>query len=123
MHIAYSFAQKYLILHKPRNRKYNSFKDETFRQYSEDESVSRVILRSQTGGHDVTDEVIRFNFNEGLKNAKQYLHLFENLTFIDGSSDFGKIIAIHVAKSHIHEVIEHPPMWFTEQFREAFDAL
>ena len=90
---------------------------------SEDESVSRVILRSQTGGHNVTDEVIRFNFNEGLKNAKQYLHLFENLTFIDGSSNFGKIVAIHLAKSNIHEVIENPPLWFTEQFREAFDAL
>ena len=42
-----------------------------FGLYSEDESVSRVIHRVQTGGHNVTDEVIRFNFNEGLKNAKQ----------------------------------------------------
>lgn len=29
---------------------------------SEDDSVSRVTLRAQTGGHDVADEVIRFNF-------------------------------------------------------------
>ena len=90
---------------------------------SEDESVSRVIHRSQTGGHDVTDEVIRFNYNEGLKNTKQHLPLFENLTFIDGSSGFGRIIAIHLTKSHIHEVIENPPLWFTKQFKEAFEAL
>jgi len=41
-----------------------------FGLYSEDESVSRVILRSQTGGHDVSDEVIRFNFNEGLSHDR-----------------------------------------------------
>lgn len=90
---------------------------------SEDESVSRVIHRSQTGGHIVSDEVIRFNFNEGLRITKQHLHLFENLTFIDGSSDFGKIVAIHMEKSHIHEVIENPPLWFKEQFKEIFDKL
>ena len=38
---------------------------------SEDESISRVKLRSQTGGHDVTDEVIRFNFNEGLAKSNR----------------------------------------------------
>ena len=90
---------------------------------SEDESVSRVIHRVQTGGHNVTDEVIRFNFNEGLKNAKQHLRLFENLTFIDGSSDFGKIVALHIAKNHVHEVAENPPLWFREQFEEAFSKL
>lgn len=94
-----------------------------FGLYSEDESVSRVIHRVQTGGHNVTDEVIRFNFNEGLKNAKQHLHLFENLTFIDGSSDFGKIVALHVSKNHVHEVSENPPLWFREQFEEAFGRL
>ena len=94
-----------------------------FGLYSEDESVSRVIHRVQTGGHNVTDEVIRFNFNEGLKNAKQHLHLFENLTFIDGSSDFEKIVALHVSKNHVHEVAENPPLWFREQFEEAFGRL
>ncbi len=72
--------------------------------------MSRVILRSQTGGHDVSDEVIRFNFNEGLKNAKKHLDLFENLTFIDGNSDFGKIVALHIEKNGKHEVINNPPM-------------
>ena len=54
---------------------------------NEDESVSRVIHRVQTGGHDVADDVIRFNFHEGLKNTQQHLRLFDNLTFIDGNSD------------------------------------
>ena len=90
---------------------------------SEDESVSRVILRSKTGGHDVTDEVIRFNFNEGLKNTKRNLHLFENLTFIDGNSDFGKIVALHIEKNGKHEVTSNPPQWFKEYFEQPFSAL
>ena len=48
------------------------------------------MLRAQTGGHDVTDEVIRINFQEGLRNVRQNLHLFDNLTFVDGSSDYDR---------------------------------
>lgn len=94
-----------------------------FGLYSEDESVSRVILRSQTGGHDVSDEVIRFNFNEGLKNAKKHLDLFENLTFIDGNSDYGKIVALHFGKNGKHEVTNNPPLWFKEHFEKPFGEL
>ena len=61
---------------------------------SEDMSVSRVIHRVQTGGHDVADDVIRFNFQEGLKNVQQHLHLFDNITFIDSNSEYGHIIAL-----------------------------
>ena len=94
-----------------------------FGLYSEEESVSRVIHRVQTGGHDVADEVIRFNFNEGLRNVRQHLHLFDNITFVDGNSEYGKIIALHISKSRTHKVVDNPPLWFKEQFETAFDAL
>lgn len=90
---------------------------------SEDESVSRVKLRVQYGGHDVTDEVIRFNFIEGLIKIKQHLHLFENLTFVDGTPEYGRIIALHVAKGNIHSVVDNPPQWFKLQFDEMFAKL
>lgn len=94
-----------------------------FGLYSESDSVSRVMLRAQTGGHDVPDEVIRFNFNEGLRNVKQNLRHFDNLTFVDGSSDYGHIVALHISKSGIHEVEDNPPLWFKEQFEEVFAEL
>lgn len=94
-----------------------------FGLYSEEESVSRVIHRVQTGGHDVADDVIRFNFNEGLRNAQQHLHLFDNITFIDGNSDYGQIIALHISKSQTHKVVDTPPLWFKEQFEVAFSEL
>ena len=90
---------------------------------SETESISRVILRTQTGGHNVSDDVIRFNFNEGMKNTKKHLHLFENLTFIDGNSDFGKIVALHIDKNGKHEIMNNPPLWFKEHFEKPFADL
>ena len=90
---------------------------------TEDDSVSRVIHRAQTGGHNVADEVIRFNFNEGLGKVRQHLRLFDNVTFVDGNSDYGHIVALHITKGHIHEVEDNPPLWFREQFEEAFNRL
>ena len=88
---------------------------------SEDMSVSRVIHRVQTGGHDVADDVIRFNFQEGLKNVQQHLHLFDNITFIDSNSEYGHIIALYIGKSHTHKVVDNPPQWFREQFERQFE--
>ena len=72
-----------------------------FGLYSEDESVSHVIHRVQTGGHDVADDVIRFNLQEGMKNAQQHLNLFDNITFIDGNSEYGQIIALYIGKAKL----------------------
>lgn len=94
-----------------------------FGLYSEDESVSRVIHRVQTGGHDVADDVIRYNFYEGIKMMQLHLNLFDNLTFIDGNSDYGYIVALHIGKSKTHKVIDNPPQWFKEQFENLFNQL
>lgn len=94
-----------------------------FGLYSEDESVSRVIHRVQTGGHDVADDVIRYNFYEGTKMMQLHLNLFDNLTFIDGNSDYGYIVALHIGKSKTHKVIDNPPQWFKEQFENLFNQL
>ena len=91
-----------------------------FGLYSEEESVSRVIHRVQTGGHDVADDIIRLNFHEGLRNVQQHLNLFDNITFIDGNSEYGKIIALHISKSQTHKVVDNPPQWFREQFEQMF---
>jgi predicted ABC-type ATPase len=90
---------------------------------SEEESVGRVIHRVQTGGHDVADDTIRFNFHEGQKNVRQHLRLFDNLTFIDGNSNYGHIVALHIGKSQTHKVVDNPPLWFREQFEELFKEL
>lgn len=73
--------------------------------------------------YDVADDVIRFNFHEGLKNTQQHLRLFDNITFIDGNSDYGHIVALHINKNQTHKVVDNPPQWFKEQFEELFEQL
>lgn len=90
---------------------------------SVEESLMRVSQRKTTGGHDVSEDVVRYNFTEGIKLTKDNLHIFENITFIDGNSPYGNIIAIHVGKNHTHNVSDNTPRWFKEHFQEAFDAL
>lgn len=88
-----------------------------------DDSTYRVMQRKMLGGHDVADEVIEYNFHEGIKRMQQNLHLFDNITFVDGNSNFGEIIAIYIKKSAKHEVTNHTYGWFNEFFSEAFENL
>ena len=88
-----------------------------------DDSTYRVMQRKLMGGHDVTDEVIEYNFHEGIKRMQQNLHLFDNITFVDGNSNFGEIVAIYIKKSAKHEITNHSYSWFNEFFEEAFNKL
>ena len=87
------------------------------------ESTSRVMQRKLFGGHDVADEVIEYNFYEGIKRMQESLHLFDNITFIDGNTNFGEVVAIYIKKSAKHEVTKHSYSWFNQFFAEAFKKL
>jgi len=54
---------------------------------------------------------------------QQNLHLFDNITFVDGNSNFGEIVAIYIKKSAKHEVTNHTYGWFNEFFSEVFENL
>ncbi len=88
-----------------------------------DDSTYRVMQRKMFGGHDVADEIIEYNFYEGIKRMQHSLHLFDNITFIDGNSNFGEIVAIYIKKSARHEVTNHTFTWFNHFFAEAFEKL
>ena len=88
-----------------------------------DDSTYRVMQRKMFGGHDVADEIIEYNFHEGIKRVQQNLHLFDNITFVDGNSNFGEIVAIYINKSAKHEITNHSYGWFKEYFEEAFNKL
>ena len=87
------------------------------------DSSTRVEQRQVMGGHNVSQEVIEYNFTEGIKRVRASLALFENILFVDGTSDFGDIIAIHIPKSGKHMITEHPQIWFEKFFKDAFDKL
>lgn len=87
------------------------------------DSSTRVEQRQNMGGHDVSQEVIEYNFNEGIKRVRASLSLFENILFVDGTSDFGDIVAIHISKSGKHQITDHPTLWFDKYFKDVFDKL
>ncbi len=90
---------------------------------SKEDSLSRVMQRQTMGGHNVTQEVIEYNFTEGIKRVRSALPLFENILFIDGTSDFGDIVAIHISKSGKHQITDHHAPWFAKYFKDVFDEL
>ena len=87
------------------------------------DSSTRVEQRYTLGGHNVAQEVIEYNFTEGIKRVRSSLSLFENILFIDGTSDFGDIVAIHIAKSGKHQITDHPAPWFDKYFKDMFEKL
>ena len=87
------------------------------------ESCMRVDQRKFYGGHDVEKSIIEYNFHEGIKRIQQNLHLFDNVTFVDGNSNFGEIIAIYIKKSGKHEITNHSYGWFKEFFEDSFKKL
>jgi predicted ABC-type ATPase len=83
----------------------------------------RVSQRKEYGGHDVTYDVVRYNFKEGIRRVQNNLHLFDAITFIDGNSNFGEIVAIHVKGADIHEVANEKNQWFEKFFAAQFKNL
>lgn len=87
------------------------------------DSSTRVDQRYMAGGHNVTQEVIEYNFTEGIKRVRSALPIFENILFIDGTSDFGDIVAIHITKSGKHQITDHYAPWFDKYFKDVFDKI
>ena len=81
------------------------------------------MQRKMFGGHDVADKVIEYQLLRRNQTDAANLHLFDNITFVDGNSNFGEIVAIYIKKSAKHEVTNHTYGWFNEFFSEVFENL
>lgn len=90
---------------------------------SVDDAMARVAQRYATGGHTIPNDIVRQNYDIGITQTQQYLNIFENVLFVDGSTDFGDIIALHIGKSGRHVITDQPCEWFDKYFKEAFERL
>jgi len=105
----------------------NEFKEEGYKislfyfgiNYLQD-SVMRVKERTNLGGHNVTDDVVKFNFSECPKRVAENLSLFDYMMFIDGIMPYGKIIANIRQRDHYKEIADVVPRWFAERFMPLF---
>lgn len=90
---------------------------------SPEESTTRVMQRKLLGGHDVADKIIEYNFYEGVKRVQQNILLFDNITFVDGKSAYGEIVALYIKKAARREINKQHFEWFDRYFAELFDGL
>lgn len=80
------------------------------------DSVMRVQERTNLGGHNVADDVVKYNFSECPKRVAQNLHLFDYMIFIDGIIPYGKIIANIRQRDNYKEIADIVPRWFADGF-------
>ena len=81
-----------------------------------DESLLRVQNRANFGGHNVADDVVKYNFSECPKRVAKNLDLFDYIMFIDGIMPYGKIIANIRKRDNYREIADIVPRWFAEVF-------
>jgi predicted ABC-type ATPase len=88
------------------------------------ESSARVNNRVKLGGHDVSKEIIVYNFDEGVKRIKKDLPLFDNIEFV--RTDYEKPIEIIAIINHSNKykaVWVNGVSWFDEHFRQTFEKI
>ena len=85
-----------------------------------EESLLRVHSRATLGGHNVANDVIKYNFVECPKRVAQHLDLFDYMMFIDGIMPYGKIVANIRRRDNYKEIADVVPRWFAESFMILF---
>lgn len=80
------------------------------------ESIQRVAYRVRMGGHKVSEDSIRYNYENGFKNLYKYIAEFDSVTLYDNAIPntetpvIPKII-LHISKGKISEKPDSYPAW------------
>lgn len=85
-------------------------------------SISRVKTRTALGGHDIPNDLIRFNYKEGIRMLKENLSAFDYATFI--STSLRAEILAHFNKAEKKLTLAgQQPSWFTLHFKTALTEI
>ena len=81
-----------------------------------EESVQRVEFRVRTGGHKVTEDSIRYNYEHGFKNLYKYFRDFDSVTLLDNSiADRDEAVTpkeiLHIVENKLHLENKPYPDW------------
>ena len=87
-----------------------------------DESVKRVIVRTQLDGHNVKTEDIRFNFYEGIKRVNEHFADFDHIRFVDTSMPFAApVIAFFNKIEKTFRILNEGIKWFNSHFKDTLE--
>lgn len=81
-----------------------------------EESIQRVAYRVRKGGHKVTEESIRYNYEYGYKNLYKYLTEFDSVTLFNNGIALTEEPVIpqeilYISKGKLHLKIKNFPAW------------
>lgn len=83
------------------------------------EAFDRVDHRVQLGGHNLSSEDIKTNFEMGLKLVKENLPLYDTIKFADTSIyGIAPIVAYFIKNTARHEILNNDIKWFNEDFKQ-----
>lgn len=87
-------------------------------------SKQRVADRVLTGGHNVDNNVVEFNYKEGIKNINENLSLFDNITFVNNKNlGNSEVVAIYRNEIKAKEILSNDVEWFNRDFKNSFQRL
>lgn len=87
-------------------------------------SKQRVADRVLTGGHNVDNNVIEYNYKEGLKRVNENLSLFDNITFVNNRNlGNSEVVAIFRNEIKVKEILSNNAEWFNRNFKNSFQLL
>lgn len=84
---------------------------------------NRVKGRVDFGGHNVSDDQIKFNYYEGIKRVTENLFLFDNIAFVDNKKKGESQIVAFSKKGIVKSVIDKKCKWFNNHFKSSFENL
>jgi predicted ABC-type ATPase len=77
-------------------------------------------MRKSLGGHDVAEDVVRDNFDEGISRVNRSLTFFDSIKFIDGSSSELKVVAEYNRKPPSYRLFGSTG-WFEQFFKSGLE--
>lgn len=83
---------------------------------------TRVATRVMLGSHDVPRDIIKYNFDEGIKRVCDSLDLFDKVAFVDTKRD-AETIALAASPPFNYQILRNDIGWFNSSFRPAMERL
>lgn len=86
-------------------------------------AASRVQERVALGGHDVPAEVLKYNYDEGIKRINQDLHFFDRVIFVDTLNQNVRVIAFLQKAAKQQVQISEKIYWYNKYFKSTVNKL
>ncbi len=86
-------------------------------------SSLRVKLRHSIGGHYVSPEVIKYNFEEGVKRVNKDLHLFDNIVFVDTAGQKLQVVEFYQKTYRQQQKTLVSIKWYKDHFEASLQKL